>query len=174
MPKRKKPELTIPAAILSASSHRQLRPGEVNTLATYVAALESENETIRQQIGRLQHAHQDAIGKPEITIKLAHNGGIELTFPEQHSVVIPVGLLQHDNAIAMSALMRVLKDRHLAGAKPIGSQGSPTQADLRTILAQAKTAPRRIEPRRPAPAGLSLADLDLDFITQETLDNDQR
>jgi hypothetical protein len=169
MPRRRKPriELTNPQAIAAVTQQRTLRPSEVNTLSQHMAQQDTKIEGLELQISRLMASHTEVIKQKHLLIALAADGSIELTFPDQHSIKIPVGLLQHDYAIAMSALMRVLKDRAVASGRCVSEQGAPTQQDLRTILANLKSSPPvkdcNRKPKQAAPSNLSLKDLDLDL-----------
>ena len=158
------PDIDIQALIRSASK-RSLRPGETAALSAAVSKLESDNESLRASLDRLSAAHRGAISSAEISIGLSADGSLLLRFPEQHSVRISVGLLQADNALAMQALLRVLRERAVAIPHTVGSPGAPTQYDMREILKHLRTQDaKRVAPARksPAPAGISLADLDLD------------
>lgn len=161
------PDLSDPVAIMGKAAFGALRPGELEALASHINNLELQVQTLLDQISRLQLGHKEIISSRHIGIGLSAYGTIELLFPDQHTAQIPVGLTQHDSAIAMQALMTVLRNRAVAEGRTIGAQASPTQADLHKIYQASRAQVTRIatEPKRKlaAPKDLSLADLDLDL-----------
>lgn len=170
MPKRKRTRiaLTEPDDIIAAASRRPLSPNEIAELAGYIDNIERQLSASADALARLQLSHRETINNKFLGIGLDHDGALLLQFPDQHTCRIPVGLLQADNALAMVALLSLLRERQKqTSPKYIGTAAAPTQHDLQVLLRQSATAvtlcPASGKARRPAPSDLSLDDLDLDF-----------
>lgn len=102
------------------------------------------------------------------TIALAPCGGIALHMPNGHTLTIRVGPTQADYALAMAALMRLLRDRaEQAQPATIATPAALTQYQLDEVMRALKSTaiakpPTKIPPKlkRQAPEELSLEDLD--------------
>lgn len=81
------------------------------------------------------------------TITLAPCGGLRLDLGG-HSITIKVGPTQADYALAMSALLRLLRDRAANEAPTIATPGAVTQEPMQALLRTMRNSPevRRIAP----------------------------
>lgn len=148
-----------PHQLLSAALSRKLSPSEANSLSTAISTLEERLLQCESHNARLRADHQQTLTSERVYVEL-ESAALRLTFPEQHSVRVPLSeQTQHDMAMAMHMLLRILRSRH--GAKNIvGAPGAPTQFDVRAVLAALKGTPATKVGKRPAKALADLIDLD--------------
>lgn len=158
--------MTDPQTIISTTIQRKLRPGEAKLLSEILAAADRKIEALEASIARLRALHEGEISDLGIRVELQDNH-LVLQFPNGHHIRLPLGSTQHDRAIAMQALLGVLRERQ---GKPsrLGTVAAPVQYDVQALLSAARKLPgTKVPPgrkaKRPAPKGLTLADLEIEI-----------
>lgn len=131
-----------PHKILSAALSRALRPGEVQALTIYLSELERKVEAFTRD------RDSDLLARDHVEVRL-HNNTLYAKFPGQHSVKLPSGLTQHDRALAMDLLVRILADRQGQPCR-IAQPGAPTQHELQALARAIK--PKKLPPKKKHPA----------------------
>ena len=138
----------------------------INNLIARIHTLETALATAQAAARRNLDAARTAQHASSINLELDEAGFLLIHLPGAHTLRWSLGTTQHDYAIAMKALVNVLRERRAEGQHPIATPGAPTLAELRTLTLRSDVEARRIEPKKRAEplrdwADVTLADLGL-------------